>query len=93
MKRHQLDPWSLIGGVVLTGLGLLFLIPAEPFDLTNGFRNLFGWALPVLVVLIGLALVAPALRRRDEEQSELPPPPDPSSPDLTSIDVGVCTTI
>jgi hypothetical protein len=76
MKRHQLDPWSLIGGVVLTGLGLLFLIPAEPFDLTNGFRNLFGWALPVLVVLVGLALIAPALRNRQDE-SELPPPPDP----------------
>ena len=76
MKRHQLDPMSLIGGVVLAGLGLLFLIPAEPFDLTNGFRNLFGWALPVLVVLIGLALIAPALRRKDVE-TELPPPPDP----------------
>ena len=76
MKRHQLDPWSLIGGVVLAGLGLLFLIPAEPFDVTNGFRTLFGWGLPILVVLIGLALIAPALRRREDE-SELPPPPDP----------------
>ena len=75
MKRHQLDPWSLIGGVVLTGLGLLFLIPTEPFDLTNGFRNIFGWGLPVLVILVGLALIAPAFRRR-EEASELPPPPD-----------------
>jgi hypothetical protein len=79
MKRHQIDPWSLIGGVVLTGLGLLFLIPAEPFDLTNGLQNLFGWALPVLVVVIGLALLAPALRRRDQEedQEELPEAPDP----------------
>ena len=76
MKRHQLDPWSLIGGVVLTGLGLLFLIPAEPFDLTLGIQNLFGWALPVLVVVIGLALVAPALRRKDTGD-ELPPAPDP----------------
>ena len=75
MKRHPLDPWSLIGGVVLTGLGLLFLI-SEPFDFTNGFRNLFGWALPVLVVLVGLALIAPALRKQRDE-SELPPPPDP----------------
>ena len=47
----------------------LFLIPAEPFDLTNGFRNLFGWALPVLVVLVGLALIAPALRRRQTRAS------------------------
>ena len=76
MTRHQLDPWSLIGGVVLAGLGLLFLVPAEPFDLTNGLQNLFGWALPVLVVLIGLALVAPALRRK-APQEELPPPSDP----------------
>jgi len=76
MKRHQLDPWSLIGGVLLAGLGLLFLIPAEPFDLTNGFRALFGWGLPIMAVLVGLALIAPALRRREDE-SELPPPPDP----------------
>ena len=76
MKRHDFDPWSLIGGVVLTGMGLLFLIPAEPLELGNGFRNLFGWVLPVLVVLVGLALIVPALRKR-EDGSELPPPPDP----------------
>lgn len=76
MKRHDFDPWSLIGGVVLTGMGLLFLIPAEPLELGNGFRNLFGWVLPVLVVLVGLALIVPALRKREDE-SELPPPPDP----------------
>ena len=76
MKRHDFDPWSLIGGVVLIGMGLLFLIPAEPLELGNGFRNLFGWVLPVLVVLVGLALIVPALRKREDE-SELPPPPDP----------------
>lgn len=76
MKRHDFDPWSLIGGVVLTGMGLLFLLPAEPLELGNGFRNLFGWVLPVLVVLVGLALIVPALRKREDE-GELPPPPDP----------------
>lgn len=81
MKRHQLDPWSLISGIVLTGLGLLFLIPADPFDLTNGFRDLFGWAMPVIVVLVGLALIAPALRRsREEGELPPPPPPDPFAP-------------
>ena len=73
MKRHQFDPWSLVGGVILTGLGLLFLVPAEPFDFNHGFRNLFGWALPVLVVLIGLALIAPALRRRQPRRTSPPP--------------------
>jgi hypothetical protein len=79
MKRHPLDPWSLIGGVILTGLGLLFLVPVEPLDFTNGLRNVFGWGLPALVVLIGLALIAPAVRK-SREQSEVPPPPDPFAP-------------
>ena len=79
MKRHPLDPWSLIGGVILTGLGLLFLIPVEPFDFTDTFRNIAGWAIPVLVILVGLAMIAPAVRRRSGE-SELPPPPDPFAP-------------
>lgn len=80
MKRHQLDPWSLIGGVFLTGMGLLFLIPKEPLDLTDSVRDLFGWALPILVVLVGIALIAPALRRR-QDGAELPPsPPDPFDP-------------
>ena len=78
MKRHQLDIWSLIGGVLLTGLGLLFLIPTDPFDITNGFRNLLGWALPVLVVLVGLAMIAPAIKRsREEKETDLLSEPDP----------------
>ena len=80
MKRHQIDIWSFIGGVVLTGLGLLFLIPTNPFDFTNGFRNLVGWALPVLVVLVGLAMIAPTLKRRRQEtetEAELLTEPDP----------------
>ena len=79
MKRHRLDPWSLIGGVIRTAVGLLFLLPVEPLDFTNGLRNLFGWGLPILVVLIGLALIAPAVRR-SQEQRDLPPPPDPFEP-------------
>ncbi|MEX2622182.1 MAG: hypothetical protein WD651_00475 [Acidimicrobiia bacterium] len=76
MKRHQLDPWSLIGGAFLAGLGFLFLLARQPFDITDGFRELFGWAFPVLVVLAGLALIAPAIRRARPEP-EPPPPPDP----------------
>jgi hypothetical protein len=67
MKQHPLDPWSLIGGGFLALVGLLFLIPAQPFDITDGFREFFGWAFPVLVVAGGLALIGPALRRARTE--------------------------
>jgi hypothetical protein len=71
MKQHSLDPWSLIGGGFLALVGLLFLIPAQPFDVTDGFREFFGWAFPVLVVAAGLALIGPALRRsRSEPEPE-----------------------
>jgi hypothetical protein len=79
MKQHPLDPWSLIGGGFLALVGLLFLIPAQPFDITDGFREFFGWAFPVLVVAAGLALIGPALRRARTEpelQTDLSDLPD-----------------
>lgn len=76
MKQHSLDPWSLIGGGFLTLIGLLFLIPAQPFDITDGFREFFGWAFPVLVVAAGLALIGPALRRSRSQDDSVPPEPD-----------------
>jgi hypothetical protein len=73
MKQHSLDPWSLIGGGFLALVGLLFLIPAQPFDITDGFREFFGWAFPVLVVAAGLALIGPALRRARTQEPPAPP--------------------
>jgi len=67
MKQHSLDYWSLMGGGFLVVIGLLFLIPGQPFDLTDGFREFFGWAFPVVVVVAGLALIGPALRRSRSE--------------------------
>jgi len=78
MKRHHLDPWSLVGGIFLTGMGPLFLLPREPLDLADRFGDLLGWAVPVLVVVVGIALIAPAIRRRQEEEDfDISSEPDP----------------
>ncbi|MGQ0847859.1 MAG: hypothetical protein ACT4OP_01830 [Actinomycetota bacterium] len=87
MKRHTLDPWSLVGGMFLTGLGLAFLLPFQPFGLAQDVRTIFGLVVPALVIVAGFALVAPSLRRRPEPETppvtpeelaateELPPSP------------------
>ena len=78
MNRHPLDPWSLIFGLFLSVLGIAFLVPAEPISFTNGLTELLGWAVPLLVVLAGVALILPTLRRRSAAAEQGPPaePPD-----------------
>jgi cytochrome c-type biogenesis protein CcmH/NrfF len=70
MKRHAFDPWSLIGGVFLAAIGGIFLIPAQPLNFSNQFTEVLAWAGPVVIVLVGVALIVPALKRRQ-------PPPEP----------------
>jgi predicted permease len=77
VNRHPLDPWSLIFGLLLSVLGIAFLVPADPIVLANGIDELFGWTVPLLLVLAGIALIAPAIRRRNGGAEGAPEPPDP----------------
>jgi len=51
MRRHELDPISLVFGFAVTGLGLLFL--AGRADLAYRLR----WVWPVLLLAVGLAIL------------------------------------
>ena len=51
MRRHELDPVSLVFGLAFTGLGLLFL--AGRVDLAYRLR----WMWPVLLLAVGLAIL------------------------------------
>ena len=73
MKQHPFDPWSFLFGLFFSAIGLVFLIPATPFVRPQTFTNLIGIGGPILLVLTGLALMAPLLRRKPEPVS--PPPP------------------
>ncbi|MEY2566413.1 MAG: hypothetical protein QOE35_942 [Actinomycetota bacterium] len=50
MDRHDLDPLSLVGGVVFAGLGVLFLLD-DAGTLTVQPR----WIWPILLIALGLA--------------------------------------
>lgn len=72
MKTHRFDPWSFISGLVLVVIGLFFLTTTNLVDLVNRLDAVFDLGLPILALVIGAALVVPALRR-----------PKPAAPVLT----------
>jgi len=61
MRRHALDPFSLVAGLAFTGIGLVFLLGNA--ELTVRLR----WAWPILLVSLGLGallkLALPGERR------------------------------
>lgn len=67
MERHRFDVLSFAFGVVYTLIGLIFLIPATPFDLVEMVATSLRWVWPAAILLIGLAILVPLLRRRGEE--------------------------
>ena len=69
MRAHKFDAWSFIGGLVLIVVGLFVLLPNTSTLLEFGQLSLFfDLVLPVLALVVGVALVVPAIRRRPPEQ-------------------------
>ena len=66
MKRHPLDPFSLVFGATFAFLGLLFLIA----DVDVSSLHL-EWIWPVPLIVLGALIIALAIRGtvRDERQS------------------------
>ncbi|HJR88169.1 MAG TPA: hypothetical protein VJ930_10990 [Acidimicrobiia bacterium] len=69
MKAHKFDAWSFVGGLVLIVVGLFVLLPNTTTLLEFQQLSLFfDLILPVLALVVGVALVVPAIRRRQPEQ-------------------------
>jgi len=71
MKRHRLDPFSLVFGVCFSLLGLGTLI--GHWDVTNWQ---LPWVWPLPIIAIGLVIVVMAAR---PERREPPTPPGSAS--------------
>lgn len=65
MERHSFDTVSFVFGVLFAGVGILFTVATEPWDLLTGLS--LGWVWAVALIAVGVALLVPALRRTRPE--------------------------
>ena len=86
MRRHELDPVSLVFGFAFTGLGLLFLIGQAD----QALRLRWIWPLLLLALGAGILLDVTRGRSRTDPEAELAPvrtppriPTPPRMPDLS----------
>lgn len=61
MKTHKFDGVSLFSGLMITGIGLVFLISNDPSDIVGIISKLGTWFWPVLFLVIGIAILVPVL--------------------------------
>ncbi len=69
MKTHKFDGVSLISGLIITGIGLIFLISNDPSDIVGTIAKLGNWFWPALFVVIGIAILIPALIPKKEPEA------------------------
>jgi hypothetical protein len=74
MRRHELDPLSLVFGFAFTSAGLLFL--AGRLDQAVRLR----WLWPILLLALGLGVLLDLNTRRPKASAELPAAPDEAEP-------------
>jgi hypothetical protein len=87
MKPHRFDAISFVSGLVITLLGLVFLIPQTPVDVIDALTNLGGWFWPALLLVIGIAILVPVFLPK-EEAEELAPLLEGETAERTEVEEG-----
>jgi cytochrome c-type biogenesis protein CcmH/NrfF len=62
VKRHDIDPLSLVFGLMFAAAGALFMSANLDFADVKG-----EWVWPIPFVLVGIVLLVSALARKDDE--------------------------
>lgn len=69
MKSHKFDPLSFIAGLVITAVGLAFLIPAVPSDIFDALDTIGAWFWPAVLIVVGVAILAPLASRATSNET------------------------
>jgi hypothetical protein len=70
MKRHAFDGLSFFAGLVITAIGLAFLLVPDVFDLVDLFTDAGSWFWAAVLIAVGIAIIAPAVARRPSSDDE-----------------------
>lgn len=70
MKTHKFDPLSFLAGLVITGIGLGFLLLPEIGDIADFVLDAGTWFWPVVFIAVGIAVLAPLASASGEENEE-----------------------
>ena len=70
MKTHRFDGISFFSGLVITLLGLVFLIPNAPTDIIDAIGRLGSWFWPILFVAVGIGILIPVLMPSKKDKNE-----------------------
>ena len=62
MQRHELDPLSLVGGLLFAALGVLFLL-----DAADALTVQARWVWPILLIGLGVGGLVSSRPRSDLE--------------------------
>lgn len=75
MKLHKFDSLSFIAGLVITLIGLAFLLLPEVVDIVDLLVGAGSWFWPVVLIAAGIAVLAPMASRSnasDESEGDQP---------------------
>jgi len=63
MKMHRFDSLSFLAGLVITLIGLAFLLLPEVGDIVDVLTDAGAWFWPVVFIAAGVAILAPLVSR------------------------------
>ena len=72
MRKHELDVFSLLAGMVFVAVAVVHLVTANTHHSSDD-----RWVFPVAMVLVGLASLIGLVRRGAREPAVVPTPPSP----------------
>ena len=73
MKTHEFDVLSFLTGLLITAIGLAFLLLPDLNDIIDVLTDAGSWFWPAVFIAVGVAVLAPlATRGRTGEEEEDP---------------------
>lgn len=70
MKTHKFDSISFLAGVLITVIGLAFLLLPGIGNIIDFFVDARAWFWPAVFIVVGFAVLVPVVTRREGLEGE-----------------------